>query len=273
MSDQVDARGEREFLLRSLDDLEAERDAGNIDDATYRVAARRLHRARGRRDPHRCDDGVEPIASRSRTRASRWHAGSLTVGGHRRVRGASPRSGSRVRVGHARSGRDDHRQRRRATPRTSVDGSARAAAEERPDDYAARIAYRARCSAPISPAALERVTTPPSRIDPTQPEPPTYMGWINAVGREQTRGRTPTATPCSRRAIDYARPGDRAGRRVHGRVRVPRADERRTCRRSRGGRSRLPAIPRACAGRPPHARARQRRARGSASTTATARLL
>ena len=38
MSDQTalgSLEAERDFLLRSLDDLDAERDAGNIDDATY----------------------------------------------------------------------------------------------------------------------------------------------------------------------------------------------------------------------------------------------
>jgi hypothetical protein len=33
-TDELEA--EREFLLRSLDDLESEREAGNIDDETYR---------------------------------------------------------------------------------------------------------------------------------------------------------------------------------------------------------------------------------------------
>ena len=37
MSDQTALESERDFLLRSLDDLESERDAGNIDDETYRT--------------------------------------------------------------------------------------------------------------------------------------------------------------------------------------------------------------------------------------------
>ena len=37
MSDQTALEAERDFLLRSLDDLESERDAGNIDDETYRT--------------------------------------------------------------------------------------------------------------------------------------------------------------------------------------------------------------------------------------------
>ena len=37
MSEQTALETERDFLLRSLDDLESERDAGNIDDETYRT--------------------------------------------------------------------------------------------------------------------------------------------------------------------------------------------------------------------------------------------
>ncbi len=42
---------ERDFLLRSLDDLDSELLAGNIDPDTYRGPARRLHGARLGRHP------------------------------------------------------------------------------------------------------------------------------------------------------------------------------------------------------------------------------
>ena len=70
---------ERHFLLRSLDDLDAERAEGNIDDETYARlhadytarAARVIHRLDG--DPVEAVTGPPPVSARRRvlTRMSR----------------------------------------------------------------------------------------------------------------------------------------------------------------------------------------------------------
>ena len=65
---------EREFLLRSLDDLDAERAAGNIDDETYAAAARRLHRPRRDRGPG--DARRQPDADADDRRAAARRAGT-----------------------------------------------------------------------------------------------------------------------------------------------------------------------------------------------------
>ena len=52
---------ERDFLMRSLDDLELEHESGGIDDESYAALARRLHRARR---------GDDPRAARRRRRAT-----------------------------------------------------------------------------------------------------------------------------------------------------------------------------------------------------------
>ena len=59
MSDQTALESERDFLLRSLDDLESERDAGNIDDETYRT----LHEDYTARAAIACSSVPSPVAS------------------------------------------------------------------------------------------------------------------------------------------------------------------------------------------------------------------
>ena len=83
---------ERDFLMRSLDDLELERESGGIDDESYARAARRLHRAGGRRHPdaarrRRRHAGADapPSPGTARRRA-------LLIAGVVGVRGRSPGS-------------------------------------------------------------------------------------------------------------------------------------------------------------------------------------
>ena len=70
--DQLEA--ERDFLLRSLDDLEAERDAGNIDDDTYRTLhddytarAAAVIRVAARRDRRAARGGAHVVEARGRS--------------------------------------------------------------------------------------------------------------------------------------------------------------------------------------------------------------
>ena len=57
-TDELEA--EREFLLRSLDDLESEREAGNIDDETYR-SLHEDYTARAATVIRSLRDGVAPV--------------------------------------------------------------------------------------------------------------------------------------------------------------------------------------------------------------------
>ena len=62
-------------------------------------------------------------------------------------------------------------------------------AEANPDDYSARIAY-ARLLLGNDLAAALREYDAASRIDPSQPEPLTYIGWINALAARELEAGT-----------------------------------------------------------------------------------
>jgi tetratricopeptide (TPR) repeat protein len=168
---------EREFLLRSLDDLDRERDAGNIDDATYDE----LHAdytARAAAVLRRLDgEGVatptpdEPASRRLLTLGAialiaivavafvavsvrqRQPGGSLT--------GNAPRQTS-----------VNPQQQRAALA---------AAVKRAPKDYSARIAYaRSLLGASDYKNAIQQFDTA-ATLDPKQPEPLTYGGWLRAL--------------------------------------------------------------------------------------------
>jgi tetratricopeptide (TPR) repeat protein len=185
---------ERDFLLRSLGDLEAERAEGNIDDETYRT----LHddyTARAAAAIRSLDAGADLMPGRapSDPKAMRW----ITIGGiivfalvaaflltrtagQRRPgdtitgRASSPPAASGVSGASGETGGD---------PGPAL----AAAAEASPESYAARIAY-----ARYLLQAGELVDAIPefgaaARLDPSQPEPPTYAGWAGALLSEQVQ--------------------------------------------------------------------------------------
>jgi cytochrome c-type biogenesis protein CcmH/NrfG len=186
-TDQDDARetleAERAFLLRSLDDLDGERAAGNIDDATYD----RLHAdytARAAAVLRRLRDGDEvhePVerAPRVSTRR-RW----LTYGAigvfaitaalllaqsvHQRTPGGSV------------TGNDLNA--------TNV-AALKKNADQNPNDYNAHLLYaRALLGNDLSDAVKQYDDA--ARIDPNQPEPLVYGAWIRALAAAQVTNAT-----------------------------------------------------------------------------------
>ena len=177
---------ERDFLLRSLDDLDAEYAAGNVDEETYRL----LHgdyTARAAAVIRALDgsaDGVHAVESApgpERHRTPLWMrvtvftlVASFALGGSfaltravgTRAPGGTITGNEQVTGG---VGRD-------------LD-SLRKAVDEDPDDYDARIAYARALLGQNPPEALAQYDAA-RRIDPTQPEPPTYMGWITALAAQ-----------------------------------------------------------------------------------------
>lgn len=177
---------EREFLLRSLDDLEAERADGNVDDGTYRE----LHddyTARAAAVIRSLDTGTDvtppppPPASAI--------ARSLTVGGILAFALVAAILLTHA-VGQRHPGQTitgNNQVKGSGSPTTVADpGPAlAAAAKSRPRSYAARIAYaRYLIQAQNFGAAVHEFGAA-ARIDPSQPEPPTYAGWAGALLAEQ----------------------------------------------------------------------------------------
>jgi hypothetical protein len=182
---------EREFLLRSLDDLDAELLAGNIDPDTYRT----LHddyTARASAVIRSIADGVERRTPGTRS-VPRWMR-VFTIGGivvfallaaFLLAHTVGSRSSGQQITGDAQSS---------GTPTTVSQASevaaAKAAADARPNDYSARINY-ARTLVAIDPTDAITEFVKASRLYPKQPEPYAYTGWLTAlVARQVTTPAT-----------------------------------------------------------------------------------
>jgi tetratricopeptide (TPR) repeat protein len=174
VTERTTLEAERDFLLRSLDDLEVERQGGNVDDDTYRV----LHddyTARAAAVIRSLQDGVArpPPAAPA---APRWMrvatvAGILLFAVLAAVllaRAVGTRDPGQTATGNEQQSSED-----------ALDRLA-AAATAQPDNYAARIAY-ARALLGNDPAQALAEYDAAGRLDPTQAEPPTYVGWISAL--------------------------------------------------------------------------------------------
>jgi cytochrome c-type biogenesis protein CcmH/NrfG len=193
--EELEAR--REFLIRSLADLEAERDAGNIDDETYD----RLHGDYTARAAAvlRELDGEKVTASPE--------APAVPAGRRALVIGAvvafavaaavvlgitiSPRLPGQTVTGGVTT-----------TPQQTA-AALKQATIDHPNDYRARIAY-ARSLLSSDPVGALKQYTAAGRLEPSQPEPPTYIGWIFALSSQEVTDPTEHAQLISRALEELA---------------------------------------------------------------------
>jgi cytochrome c-type biogenesis protein CcmH/NrfG len=198
---------EREFLLRSLDDLDNELLAGNVDPWTYRV----LHddyTARAAAVIASIDEGMP-------TRRGAAGDGArvspvlrlVTVGGIVAfavlaavllAHAIGQRAPGQTITGNAQVGNANG-----ATPTTASTAealrSAKAAAEAQPKSYVAQINYaRILMSTGDYPDAVKSFVDA-SKLDPRQPEPLAYSGWITALVSRQV-----TDPPTKQQLVDAA---------------------------------------------------------------------
>ena len=179
-----DKLAERDFLLQSLDDLDAELAAGHIDAASYRV----LHddyTARAAAVIKSLADGeAHPVPDAPPTpRRLKW----LTIGAvvvfivlasYLLAHAAGTRSPGQTITG-------NNQVNQAATPTTlAISGelaAAKAAVAAQPKSYAEHIRYaRDLLQVPDYAEAIKQYTAA-SEIDPTQAEPLAYSGWISAI--------------------------------------------------------------------------------------------
>jgi len=184
--DREALEAERDFLLRSLDDLEDERAAGNVDDGTYET----LHddyTARAAAVIRSLEAGTD-LTPPDPPGASKVVRG-LTVGGiivFALVAAIllTHAIGQR-RAGQTITGNGQLANRSTTTPDPGP--ALAAAARAQPNSYAAHIAY-ARYLLPKNrlPDAIHEFGAA-ARLDPSQPEPPTYAGWAGALLAQQVQ--------------------------------------------------------------------------------------
>jgi cytochrome c-type biogenesis protein CcmH len=186
-----DAREHRldDFLLRSLDDLELERAVGNIDDETYRV----LHddyTARAAATIRLLAAGVEPTASVTPRVPVAMRV--LTIGGI--VVFAVAAAFLLIRTAGERLAGQQ------------ITGGVGATVTTNPNSYLAHLQRaRALLGANDGKGALEQYFAA-VKLDPTQPEPLAYVGWLSALQAEQTSDDTTrnTLLEVAKRSLDRA---------------------------------------------------------------------
>ncbi len=171
-------REERDFLLRSLDDLETERAAGNIDDDTYGrlhddYTARAANAVRAMQGGATNDDAATEAAPYSRRHRV------LVVGGlilFAVIASASLAFALGARLpGDPVTGRTPERSEVSAADR---ERALEAAATRAPDDANAQLSLaRFRLGRQDHAGALEAFQAA-AGLDPTNPEPFAYSGWI-----------------------------------------------------------------------------------------------
>ena len=184
---------ERDFLLRSLDDLEDEREAGNVDDGTYQQL-RDDYTARAAAAIRSLDEGTDltppdPPAASKLVRA-------FTVGGILVFALVGAFVLTRA-VGQRRSGQTITGNSRVASgPTTNPDpGPALArAVSNSPKSYDAHIAYARYLLQKRDYTDAIHEFGSSARLDPSQPEPPTYAGWAGALLAQQVTNPKNQAT-------------------------------------------------------------------------------
>jgi hypothetical protein len=190
VDDTNELEEQRDFLLRSLDDLDAELDAGNIDHDTYQVlhddytaraAAVITSIEAGKAQSERDGTRVPPMMR------------ILTVGGIvvfailaaiLLAHAVGQRGAGQEITGDAQAGSPST-----TAPIAADIAGAKAAAAAAPKSYDARIRY-ARALVSVSPLAAIQEYIVAARLDPTQPEPYAYAGWLTALESRQAPGNT-----------------------------------------------------------------------------------
>ena len=165
-------RAERDFLLRSLADLDAEHAAGDLANNRYRelhdrytVKAATVLRALDRLDQEAAPSPTPPRRRRRAITAVVVAATFLGGGGALLDSAADDRQPGQTITGNAQSGTDDL-------------GAFALAARQRPEDAAAQLAYAIALMEDRQLVDALRAFDDAARLQPTNPIPKAYGGWI-----------------------------------------------------------------------------------------------
>jgi cytochrome c-type biogenesis protein CcmH/NrfG len=187
MKTHEELRDERDFLLRSLDDLEAERADGNIDDDTYKLlhddyTARAAAVIRTLDDDREQTNGDGGTPARSAMRVATIAGVVVFV--------VLVAVGLAHEIGQRPPGGTGSGKQFSAAASSDPCAAPKAAAAATPKSYNARVDY-AQCliqQQDLSDASEQFFAA--AQIDPKQPEPLAYIGWLSAVQSSQATNAT-----------------------------------------------------------------------------------
>lgn len=192
-----DLEAQRDFLLRSLDDLESERIEGNIDDATferlhgdYTARAATVLRAL---DGETVDlaSGPPPVSAARRTMVVGGLIAFAIAAAVTLAVTIGPRLQGQTVTGGVPQGPD-------------ASAALKAAARDHPNDYEARIEYARDLLGTDRVEALQQYGAA-ERLRPKEPEPPTYIGWILGLASDQVTDASTRTELLSRSLNEFAR--------------------------------------------------------------------
>ena len=168
---------ERDFLLRSLDDLDAEHAEGNIDDATY-VRLKSDYTARAARVLHQLDGETVAVEAKAPAKAGRRLLVGLGVVTFAVVASVALAYGLGARLpGQTITGQQVTTKQQQAAADAGLK-KLQDAVKANPNDPQAHLALaRALMGNQDLPDALTEFGSA-ARLDPTNPEPFTYSGWL-----------------------------------------------------------------------------------------------
>ena len=194
---------ERDFLLRSIADLETERDAGNLDDERYRQL-KDDYTARAAAVLRSIEEGRDavPLPAPVPRKRKLFTGGAvlafIVVAGLLLNAAAGERHNGQTITGNAQSN---------STPASApeADQARREALErqvrEHPDDPAAHLVYARYLleAGELTEAVKEYVAT--ARLDPKNAEANAYAGWVSFVAAQSENADPKTAAELTDRAL------------------------------------------------------------------------
>src|SRR5256885_2657526 len=211
---------ERDFLLRSIRDLDAERDAGDLDDDRYRelkddYTARAAAVLRSIEEGRDARPAPPPVTQRRKVLTGGGVLAFVLVAALALAAASGRRHTGQTITGNAQSSSAPSSS---APPGTSQPGSAPAPAEgqaddparraalehqvaEHPDDPAAHLVYARYLleKGEATAAVKEYVAT--ARLDPKNPEANAYAGWVSFLAAQSGNPDPKTAAELTDRAL------------------------------------------------------------------------
>ena len=195
---------ERDFLLRSIADLESERESGNLDEGRYRTL-KDDYTARAAAVLRSIEEGREAIPAPPPVPKKRKlltggailafvaaAALALNAATGERREGQSPTGNAQLGTGAPSTGPEDEKARREALERL---------VGERPDDPAVHLAF-ARYLVEVGdlPTAVREYVAA-AKLDPDNAEAHAYAGWVTFLAAQSSEADPETAAELTDRAL------------------------------------------------------------------------
>ena len=202
---------ERDFLLRSLRDLDVEREAGNLDDERYRelkddYTARAATVLRSIEEGRDARPAPPPVAPRKRLLTGGAILAFVLVAALALAAAAGKRHDGQTITGNAQSAANRAADDPAGGATTQTTDPARRAALERqvqehPDDAMAHLVFARYLleAGEATEAVKEYVAT--ARLEPKNPEANAYAGWVSFLAAQSSSADPKTAAELTDRAL------------------------------------------------------------------------